>query len=77
MKTGDIWQSRYNGEDFIKIEAMSRSGKSVRTFACHRNGRTVGGRIWTKRRSTVERDYRRYFSTDSVYDSALSTDHPK
>ena len=70
MKTNYVWQSRYNGEDFIKIEAMSRSRKSARVAPCWRDGRRIPQmRVRTMRASTIEAKFRRYFSTESAVPS--------
>jgi hypothetical protein len=63
MKPGDIMQSRSDPDDFILIERLSASGKTVRTNACQRNGRRLN-LVCAKRASTLRRDYRRYFSTE-------------
>lgn len=65
IASGDIWQSRYNGEDFVKVEALSRSGLSARIAPCWRDGRRIPGmKVRTARVSSFKGKFRRYFSTE-------------
>jgi len=65
IKTGDVWQSRYNGDDFVRVEAMSRSGRSARIVPCWRDGRRIPEtRVRTARVSVFGGKFRRFTSVE-------------
>lgn len=53
MKSGEVWKDMLG--NFWRIEAVSRSGKSVRIRQCRANGNTRGCRpnVFTRRASSL------------------------